>query len=155
VIVENKTLESKKIVQKNFGLDEICNFFLTQMSSKKVVVDEICTFIFLHKFHSKELQWGAFLKNPLKRTTFIQKTYELDKIYSSFFAQISSKRGIKRTPRKHLFVWMKYALHFLHKFHSKEELRKPIHKACISLDEIWTSFSARISSKMSYTWKNS
>jgi hypothetical protein len=104
-------------------------------------------FHFLHKFHSKELQWRAFLKNPLKSTTFIQKTYDLDKIYSSFFAQISSKRGIKRTPRKapicldeictsfsaqisfkrgikkthtkHVFPWMKYGLHFLHKFHPK------------------------------------
>jgi len=25
---------------------------------------------------------------------------------------------------------MKYALHFLHKFHSKEELRKPIQSMC-------------------------
>ncbi len=121
------------------------------MSSKKVVVDEICTFIFLHKFHPKELQLGDF-KKPLKSTTFIQKTYHLDKVIQFIFctkfiqkkqscrnpkkktpfkhkfhpkraivggrnktpqkAQISSKRGIKRTPRKHLFFWMKYT-HFI------------------------------------------
>jgi hypothetical protein len=75
---ENKTLESKKNHPKvwmKYG-----DFFLkTQMSSKKVVVDEICTFIFLHKFHPKELQLGDF-KKPLKSTTFIQKTYHLDKV---------------------------------------------------------------------------
>jgi hypothetical protein len=74
---------------------------------------------------SKKVTIGG-LKKPLKSTTFIQKIYDFDDIGSSFLAQISSKRGIKRTPRKHLFVWMKYALHFLHKFHSKEELREPI-----------------------------
>jgi hypothetical protein len=70
----------RKQKKSSKSLDEIWGFFLkTQMSSKKVVVDEICTFIFLHKFHPKELQLGDF-KKPLKSTTFIQKTYHLDKV---------------------------------------------------------------------------
>jgi hypothetical protein len=61
-------------------------------------------------------------KKPLKSTTFIQKTYDLDKMYSSFLAQISSKGDrVAGTKEKPLL-----STNFMKKSYSWRKKQKPL-----------------------------